>query len=216
MKDFFPNFKIKIIQIAIAMLLFLKITSYDISSCSNGQSLTDDSCFNNLIQFENYRAGQFGEDKNGNLFLLYSGTQDPKKRLFYGIKDNGRSYFAQNEKKEIDITPVGSTVQREESRIIFVTPSDGKQYLFSTSAGYPHSTLAEMYSIGENKISSYSKLTKNVLQGVENSFITSTQYSLIKSSEENKYLLAYAQSTSIIIKKFRFTRPNLGEKNELK
>jgi hypothetical protein len=67
------------------MLLFLKITSSDISNCYDGLSLSDQSCFNNLINFENYRAGQFGEDKNGNLFLLYSGTQDPKKKDYFMV-----------------------------------------------------------------------------------------------------------------------------------
>ena len=215
MKDFLLSSKIKIIQIVIVNLFFLQITSDIISTCSNGDSLSNETCFNNLIKIDNYRAGQFGEDKDGNLFLLYSNTVDKKKRLFYGLKNNGRNYFGESDRKEIEITPASSVLEIKESRIIFVTLSDGKQYLFSTSAGNPHSTLAELYYIKENEINKFSNLTNNLLR-VENSEITSSHYSLIKLPNENKYFLAFAQGNEIIIKKFNFTGSDLNGFNEIK
>ena len=206
MKDFFRNSKIKSIQIIIAMLLFLKIASADISSCTEGESLASETCFNNLIKIENYRAGQFGEDNQGNLFLLYSHSSVKNKRLFYGLKDNGRNYFGDSEKKEIETTISGS---REESRIIFITPtesSDGQQYLFSTSAGKPSETLAEFYNIGEDDIirNSNSKFTNSFFTDIGSDEITSSQYSLIKLPDQNKYFIAFAQDSYIRIKILQF------------
>ena len=210
MKDFFASSKIKFIQIAITMLLFLKITSDKISHCNEGDSLEDENCFNNLIKFTNYRAGQFAEDKDGNLFVLYSHSGDKRKRLFYGITDEGSNYFGNSEQKEIGITPDDSNAERRESRIIFVTPTNDptKQYLFSTSAGYPQATLAELYDIGANTINSYSKLSMDLLE-TDGSEITSTQYSLIKVPNKNIYFLAFAQGRSITIKNFKFTGSDL-------
>ena len=137
------------------------------------------------------------------------------KRLFYGLKDNGRNYFGDSEKKEIETTISGS---REESKIIFITPkesSDGQQYLFSTSAGKPSETLAEFYNIGEDDIIRDSKFTNNFFRGISSDEITSSQYSLIKLPDENKYFIAFAQYSSIRIKKFEFTRPTIDYYNEL-
>ena len=217
MKDFFRNSKIKSIQIIIAMLLFLKIASADISSCTEGESLASETCFNNLIKIENYRAGQFGEDNQGNLFLLYSHSSVKNKRLFYGLKDNGRNYFGDSEKKEIETTISGS---REESKIIFITPkesSDGQQYLFSTSAGKPSETLAEFYNIGEDDIirNSNSKFTNSFFTDIGSDEITSSQYSLIKLPDQNKYFIAFAQDSYIRIKKFEFNGPTIDNYNQL-
>lgn len=210
MKDFIPSSKIKIIQISIAMLLFLKITSTDISNCNEGDSLKTATCFNNLITFNNYRAGQFEKDKNGNLFLLYSNSQETKKRLFYGITNEGWNYFENDKTKEIEISSEGSAEKREESRIIFVTSSSGGQYLLSTSAGDPSSTLVEYYNIGKDAISSFSKATQSLFSDIGSDTITSSQYSLFRLPSENKYFIAFAQSNKIIIIKFKFNGENLN------
>lgn len=192
------------------MLLFLKITSTDISNCNEGDSLKTATCFNNLITFNNYRAGQFEKDKNGNLFLLYSNSQETKKRLFYGITNEGWNYFENDKTKEIEIFSEGSAEKREESRIIFVTSSSGGQYLLSTSAGDPSSTLVEYYNIGKDAISSFSKATQSLFSDIGSDTITSSQYSLFRLPSENKYFIAFAQSNKIIIIKFKFNGENLN------
>ena len=49
------------------------------------------SCFNNINIFGNgYRSGQFTIRKDGVLLIEYSSSN---KRLFYGLKLNGRGFF---------------------------------------------------------------------------------------------------------------------------
>ena len=152
MKDLLKSSKIKFFQIAITILLLFQISSEE-SSCSNANSLTDSNCFNNLIKLNNYRSGQFEKDKEGSMFILYSNSITKSKRLFYSLKKNGNNYFEEGYQKEIQITPPDSNAERDESKIIFVSiDGNDKQYLFSTSAGYPQSTLVELYGIEENRI----------------------------------------------------------------
>ena len=76
-------------------IIFLQINSIN-SGFSNGDKITEESCFNNLIIIQNYyRAGQFVTDKKGNMFILYSNDESGKTeyRLFYGLKKDGRNYF---------------------------------------------------------------------------------------------------------------------------
>ena len=152
----FPRYKIKMSQITIIMILFLRITSSDISNCQNEEdSLTTSACFNNIIKLDNYRAGQFVEDKDGNMFILYSHSINKEKRLFYGLKRNGINYFEEGVKIETQIDFSGYNGERDGARVIFVNINlDGtnKQYLFSISAGDPANSLAELYEIKENGI----------------------------------------------------------------
>ena len=183
MKDFLTSSKIKIIQIALMMLLFLQIASREISICNNGNDLTSSTCSNNRIELNNYRAGQFEMDKDGNMLLLYSNSINKEKRLFYGLKGDGRNFFDEGVMLETQIDYIGYSGVREGSRIIFVSldieGGNSKQYLFSISSGSPETSLAELYEIGENGvISSSSNTIKEFLQISE--VITSHQHSLIK------------------------------------
>lgn len=191
----FPRYKIKMIQITIIMILFLRITSGDISNCQNGDFLTNSACFNNIIKLDNYRAGQFAEDKDGNIFILYSHSINKEKRLFYGLKSNGINYFEEGVQIETQIDFSGYNGERDGARVIFVNINlDGtnKQYLFSISAGDPANSLAELYEIKENGISSSSNTIEIFFQ--MNDEITSYQHSLIK---QPKYLLFWLRNIEL-------------------
>ena len=81
------------------IFIFLLLTKFSLiicdASCSLGTYLSDSSCFNNVIYFNhlNYRSGHFASKKNGDLVLEYSGDPRFAKRLFYGLKTNGRGLF---------------------------------------------------------------------------------------------------------------------------
>ena len=57
--------------------------------CNSGSKIEEGSnCFNRIIRFGvYYRAGQFTIRKDGVLFIEYSSGD---KRMFYGLKPNGR------------------------------------------------------------------------------------------------------------------------------
>ena len=226
---FFINFKLNFILFI--TLLFLQNELVN-NSCTNGVKITDTSCFNNLIIIQNYyRAGQFATDKNGNMFIEYSNDEDGKSeyRLFYGLKKDGRNYFANdNAHKIIQIETSESNKGRYESRILFVSLEDdidkNKQYLFSTSA---YNTLTELHDIEEGTY---------VVKGA-NSFwkiigLFSFQYSLIELKKDNKiiYFCAFTQhetdqikvngkwedySKTFSIKKFGFNSFNLENYDEI-
>ena len=146
----------------------------------------------NLIHLDNYSSGQFAGDKNGNMFILYSGSNSDNKAnmTFYGLKKDGTNYFSDGFQKVIQIIPEGSAEGRNESRIIFISPPEDKQYLFSTSAGEPSLTLTELYNVGENEITSSSKNTKD-FWNINEEEISSYQYSLIKVPNNNNILKIY-------------------------
>ena len=83
------------------------------SDCSNGKSITDNDCFNDLILIQkNYRGPQFTTNKEGIMLIEYSNSQynADEYRLFYGLKKNGRNYFENDNahkilKIETDLSP---------------------------------------------------------------------------------------------------------------
>ena len=70
--------------------------------------------------------------------------------------------------------------------------------------------MAELYDIEENSISKQSKSTQNLFQLDNSDTITSTQYSLLKLPSENKYFIAFAQSSNVFIKIFQFNGPSFN------
>ena len=92
--NFFFIFLIHFTQIKIIMV---------IGQCNKDDKIIEgSSCFNNIIIFDNcYRASQFTRRKDGVLLIEYSSGN---KRLFYGLKSNGRGFFKNELKtKEIEI-----------------------------------------------------------------------------------------------------------------
>ena len=92
MRELFWSSKINFFNLII--IIFLRINSIN-SSCSNGDKITEESCFNNLIIIQNYyRAGQFVTDKKGNMFILYSNDESGKTeyRLFM-VKKRWKELF---------------------------------------------------------------------------------------------------------------------------
>ena len=142
------------------VLLFVIIPINSI--CTKGMKINDTSCFNDLIIIKNYhRAGSFATNKKGDMIIEYSNDHEGllNKRLFYGIKKNGRYFFPNEEAyKEKEINNPVSTRNisaRYEARNIFVSLEDDKnkekEYLFSTSA---YKTLTELHDLDSDSYKS--------------------------------------------------------------
>ena len=216
MKDFVQSSKIKVFQFVIIIAYFLQINSKNISNCTREDGLKTVTCFNDLIDIKQCRAGQFAEDKNQNMFVLYSSSSsnssNESARVFFGLKKDGTNYFGYNAQKDIFIYPDGNATERKESRIIFVSPYGDKEYLFSTSAGEPNLTLVELYNIESNTITSSLKSMEE-FWNIDSEEITSYQYSLVKEPYANNYFLAFAQQKNLQIIKFKFESQNLESLN---
>ena len=215
MKDFLISSKFYAFQIVIIVLLFLQINTQNntISQCEREDKLTNEVCFNKLIHFNNFRAGQFAEDEKKNMFILYSisqGNNSQTDRLFYSLKENGRVFFNSGLTKRYSIESSEDAEERKESRIIFVKPEEDSNstFLFSTSAGKTNETLAELYEIGNNNIINSSANSTLTLWNISED-ITSVHYSLMKIPNQNTYFLSFAQYENITIVKFEFNTSDI-------
>ena len=187
--------------------------------------LQGDSCFNGVIHIIG-RCGQFNLRKDGVLIVHYS---DGSKRLFFGLKPNGRGTF-QNEHTFMELNPikkVGSLDGRYESKDILVyLKSDSEQnnpYIFSISS---FSALAELHYFDEDFNLSHETWKSTDFLGItdEKRYIFSYQFSLFEGSN-NVYYAAYVQykgtyedtekdySLSYTLSKFSFTSITAWEKS---
>ena len=176
----------KIIKVCFCFILLTQLSiSICDSICSSGTSLEDPACFNNVIKFNhsNYRAGHFASKKNSDLVIEYSGDPPYTKRLFYGLKKNGRGYFNDGYIREKNLT---ENYGRYESRNLFISLKDDtnreKEYLFSTSS---YQSLTELHDLeNDNYVSKYS-------DDFNGKRIFSFVYSLFKTNLDNYNFLVF-------------------------
>ena len=71
-----------------------------ISSCTTADNFNENTCFNDIIVFDDkkYRAGHSLTNKDNTLIIMFSDDNPGDSRLVYAIKENGRGYYA-NENK---------------------------------------------------------------------------------------------------------------------
>ena len=153
----------KIILIFLITLQIKAVLCGDKDSCLRIYDMSNTNCFNDRIIFDNkWRAGHFVTTKEGVLIIEYSNDGgnkgDNTKRFFYGLKKNGRYYFA-NESAFKHFTaknPSDDTINgRYESKNAIVhlkgDTSKTKEYIFSTSIW---TTATELHDL-DNDTSNY-------------------------------------------------------------
>ena len=182
-----------------------------------------DNNLNNIIVFNstNFRAGNFAINKKGDMIIEYSSNN---KRLFYGIKKNGKYFFKDMENKEVPTKIIeiinkenSSIIGRYESRNMFISLENDinsdNQYLFSTSS---FSSVTELYNITNLDNKEYKiKTTSNIFEKQIFSFAFSLQE--LTNEKQKNYLLIYTYTTDdnnkgnmIEIVKFSFQDINLN------
>ena len=190
------------------------------TGCSKNALITDETCFNNVLIFNNkkYRAGHFVTFQNKDMIVEFSDdgdSTDGYSRIFYGLKANGRYYFP-NESPTLEIENIGNiggTHGRYESlNLIVVTEDDlnkENEFIFSTSS---YNSLTELYII-KNKTYIYTK-TSDFMGHEIYSFI----YSIVEVNYSNKifYFIAFTfnNGDNIYIKKFGFKSFSFDDIND--
>ena len=187
-----------LLLISIVMISKIQFTGCS-TTCKGIQLLTDTSCFNDVITFnhDKWRAGHASTNLKGDMIIEFSlNPSKGKKRLFYGLKKNGRYYFPNEpvykEISEMQCQSCSSSYRgRFESRNLFVSlssdASKSKQYLFSMSTYY---ALAELIDIENNlkyyawNVTDFFGLTRPIF---------SYEYSLFELSD-NIYIAAFIES----------------------
>ena len=183
-------------------------------SCSLGTYLHDSSCFNGVIKIDhlNYRSGHFASKKNGDLVIEYSGDGPNYKRLFYGLKVNGRGYFNDGYIREKDLP---ADYGRYEARNLFVSSKNDinkeTEYLFSTSS---YESWTELHDLESNTF-----VTKNSDSFNNDKRLFAYVFSLFGKTIDNKnyYFLLFTSDTNVgdergelyILRKYAFSGFNL-------
>ena len=204
--------------------------------CNSGSKIEEGSnCFNRIIRFGvYYRAGQFTIRKDGVLFIEYSSGD---KRMFYGLKPNGRGYFSNdNTNKEITTQGIsydenGNRINIKEryeskNRLIYLSGDSSQEnpYILSVSS---FKSLTELHHFdNEGNNSHVSWLTTDFFGITEKErIIFSYQFSLLEYG--NLYYAAYVQykgkgndgkdySVSYTLSKFKFTESKTVEHSDPK
>ena len=223
MKIFFRSSKFNE-YIILNIILFILLIQFIIAAhpCKGKGSLTDTTCFNDVIKFDHdkWRAGNGCTNLKGDLIIEFSlNPGESKERLFYGLKKNGRYYFP-GEPVFIHIDDVvcqdcsdSKFKGRFESRNTFLSLKDdtakSKQYLFSMSS---YNSVTEIIDIEDN-------LTYYAWDSVKfwdlNRPIFSYEYSLVEIENSNIFFSAFIESAgshsdgkeysnTVTIKKFYF------------
>ena len=192
-----------LLKIRLFIFIFQILLQIDLISCGNCKNihnLLDISCYNDLIIFNgsNWRAGHACTNKDKITIVEFSlNDEESDKRLFYGLKENGRYYFTEGLKKIDSMVchsnDCGNYKGRFESRNLFVSLNNDPetQYLFSMSS---YKSLVELIKLNNvNDIDSY--YAWNTLTYFNLSLpIFSFEFSLFEIGNSNTYIAAFVES----------------------
>ena len=193
--EYFLAIKKHLIILITIYLLNIQISVQIIHPCKENYVLNNKTCYNDVIIFDHdrFRAGHASTNKNGDTIFEFSVDSNPGgKRLFYGLKTNGRYYFpGEPVYKEITLTDKNDTsntanLGRFESYNLFVYTQEDtgktKQYLFSIST---FESLVELHDIENAEYQ-----TIQTKKFINDKRIFSYQYSLFEIENTNTFILA--------------------------
>ena len=168
-------------------LIFIQIY---LSICSNKNIL--------IFNSSHYISGHAAFTSNGDMIIDYSYEN---KRLFYGLKKNGKNYFDENEgsnsTKMITVGEIDDECYQARNIFISLNNSDGnKQYLFSISS---KSNTIELFDLERNEY--HIKKSSNLL-GYN---LNCNSFSLISLHNTKQYLIGYLTGSSSFIKIISFS-----------
>ena len=180
----------------------------DNSPCKLNNPIIKDQLLNNIIKVGDlqFRLINFAENLNGDIIFLTTSYPNSNKRIFYGIKNNGRPLFENGTDYFYSINVTNDIKDYNyETQSLFVQLSegdDGKEYLLS----YGISKYTELYDF-EGKIVYLSDSLK--LFGVS---INSYKNSFFKLSRDRYYyiLTGLDIQNNFYIKKFSFVNKDLN------
>jgi len=149
-KRFFLSFIIFLINISISQS----------ANCKENPNVSNKECFTDVIKFDSMRcrAGHSSINKDGVFIMELSDDAESGKRVFYGLKPNGRYYFP-NESPTKEITLTGKThgsktiIARYESINSFISLKNDldkeKEYFLSISTYY---CFMEIYDLTQENL----------------------------------------------------------------
>ena len=170
--------------------------------CEIANPIIKTQWLNNIITFGelNYRFLTFGTYSNGDMIIEATSRPKSKKRIFYGLKKNGRPFFKNNiTKEETSFYSINSTTSSNKGQLeidgliikLSGTTNNGKEYFFSISK---LEGFAEIFDF-DNDILYYYKIKD--FTSIENvNSKRNTIIPLYNTSSEFYYLIGFLGSKS--------------------
>ena len=163
---------------------------FETNYCIINNTIIKTQWLTNIIVFGelNFRYINFVTYSNGDMIVETTSCPNKPKRMFYGLKKNGRNFFKEN-------TPFYSIIvqnqdnggKKYESEILIIKLNDGdekdKEYIISMTKS---DAFAELYDFDNNKI--YQKKMMNILGTTHQNL---RQAALTIISSDNKYYSIY-------------------------
>ena len=137
-------------------LTYCEQSEFNTNICSINNTIIKTQWLNNIIRISEdyFRYINVVSNKNGDFFIETSPITESSKRIFYGLKTNGRLYFQNGETPFFILNEMSIDLKRHYSELYNIVLSNNKEYLMSISTdGY-----VEIYDFDniQRKYTSYS------------------------------------------------------------
>ena len=130
-------------------LIYCEQSQFNTNECSINNTVIKTQWLNNIIRIsENYfRYINVVSNRNGDIFIETSPTTESSKRIFYGLKTNGRLYFQNEETPYYILNEMSIGLKRHYSELFNIVLNNNKEYLMSISTD----GSVEIYDFENNK-----------------------------------------------------------------
>ena len=130
-------------------LIYCEQSKFDTNECSINNPYIKTQWLNNIVRIsdDNFRYINVVSNKNGDIFIETSPISESSKRIFYGLKNNGRPYFKNEETPFYILNELSCNLKRHYSELFNVVLNNKKEYLISISTD----GFAEIYDFDNNK-----------------------------------------------------------------
>ena len=153
----------------------------DSKKCEISNSIIKTQWITNIIPFgdKNFRYVKIANFSNNDMIAITT-SESSNKRMFYGLKENGRYYFTQNLNETPYYTFEINDASRNEAELFVIKlNNNGKEYLVSFANGDGYAELYDFENelVYKNKTSSiFSNLKSNAVNSFALSYTISNNY----------------------------------------
>ena len=182
--------------------------------CKIDNDIVKTQFLNNIIWIgeENYRYINFALFSNGDMIIETTNNPGTTKRIFFGMKKDGREFFYKDNEWRYNYTMEGEG-NRDEAEIFVVKingeigeENNGKEYLVSIAK---ENQFAELYDFDNNKI--YKKISSSLLgSGMVSPKGCALNYTV---NDDNFILFSFISINIFNLKKMKFTSINFENNN---
>ena len=152
-----------ILKNGICSLIYCSEEEYNNETCKIDNEIIKTQWLNNIIRIGdiNFRYVNFANYSNGDMIVETTACLGSSKRMFYGIKTNGRAFFSNNSETkktyyfslDVNEQPGNEDNYRYEAEIFIATLNEGedkgKEYLVSIAKGEQYT---ELYNFNNGEI----------------------------------------------------------------